>query len=995
MMKTKLAFALVLVFSGITSAYTVPVCVQVCPTDAGPGDEVTLTAFDENGEQVDLTEWTGGVETGFWDCDPSGIFQQADEDGTVTFELADCWYNAEGWEFYVFIPSPFQDVELGISGGDYPHANVADAIAAGGTCEGVSCGASPLPNPIIINPNVMTVYEEGETEGDFDVSLVNQPPSGHTITVTVDPNNGGPSEDITLVGGSGPNGSVALTFNNSNWNVPQTVLFNAIDDDIAEPNDQPQLSEEHTIRLVSSYPGHPTDANFVGENTVTATVIENDFPDSEILYNGIELPYPWPPSYGSVPYEPMPVPYLDDPPAVVLIDVGRQLFVDDFLIETTDMTQTYHQADYYSGNPVITSTTAEEVDSEGNKMAGPFSGGSWYDPDDSLYKMWYRGAWDGLTYSQLYATSTDGKNWDRPNLDVNPVVLLDHFTCTPSNPSAGNPVTIKAYNESNQQVNLGNWDLVEFCWEGNLCVDTTSGITIDGSGGAVFTCTQAMLDVMPYFDFLAENGSGPPETEVFTLPFPFDTIARAGNSVYPFSEADALHRDSTSILLDHNAPASQRFKWFATEFEGGSAYMKHRISSDGIHWSAPESSKLIWGDRSTVFYNPFRDVWVCSQRTEDAPSNGRRNRGYTEGTSAADLMSKIQYNQADTATPPSVHWVGADPLDPRHTDPLWDHIEPELYTLDAMPYESVMLGQFSIWQGPYNIDCGTHWIPKRNDILLGFSRDGFHWDRPDRTRFISSTWDDQSWRMGNVQSVVGTPLVVGDELYFYFNARPKPAPDAEDWDKDYQAGLAILRRDGFASMDASGSAKTLTTRPVKFANGKYLFVNTDCPTGELKVEVLDQNSQVIAPFTLANCDTISEDTTLKQVTWGGSNDLSALQGQATRFRFTLDDGSLYAFWVSPDASGASYGYVGGGGPGFTGPRDTVGQQECGGANLDDISDEINTADLAIVAAHWLFDCTAPDWCSGADMDPVVGDRGSVNLVDFANFALYWLETNCN
>jgi hypothetical protein len=339
-----------------------------------------------------------------------------------------------------------------------------------------------------------------------------------------------------------------------------------------------------------------------------------------------------------------------------------------------------------------------------------------------------------------------------------------------------------------------------------------------------------------------------------------------------------------------------------------------------------------------------------------------------------------------------VHWVGADYLDPHHTDPLWDYIEPQLYTLDCMPYESVMLGQFSIWTGPYNGDCGIHDIPKRCDILLGFSRDGFHWDRPDRTRFIASTWDEQSWRMGNLQSVVGTPLVVGDEMYFYFNARPKP--EDTDWDSNYQAGLAILRRDGFASMDASGSAKTLTTRPVSFS-GRYLFVNTDCPAGELKVEVLTEAGEVISPFTLASCDAISSDTTCKQITWGANDDLTALQDNPIRFRVTLDVGSLYAFWVSPDASGASYGYVGGGGPGFTGPRDTVGQQECGGANLDDISDEINTADLAIVAAHWLFDCTAPDWCSGADMDPVVGDRGSVNLVDFANLARYWLETNCN
>ncbi|MHC4238132.1 MAG: glycosyl hydrolase family 32, partial [Planctomycetota bacterium] len=191
------------------------------------------------------------------------------------------------------------------------------------------------------------------------------------------------------------------------------------------------------------------------------------------------------------------------------------------------------------------------------------------------------------------------------------------------------------------------------------------------------------------------------------------------------------------------------------------------------------------------------------------------------------------------------------------------------------------------------------------------------------TRFISCTWDEQSWRMGNVQSVVGSPLVVGDELYFYFNGRPKPAPDAPDWDGDYQAGLAILRRDGFASMDASGSTKTLTTRPVTF-KGKHLFVNVDCPKGKLKVEVLGKDGKVIAPFTVANCTAISSDKTLVKVNWKDKN-LSALAGKPVQFRFHLTDGSLYAFWVSPDASGASYGYVGGGGPGFTGPTDTVGK----------------------------------------------------------------------
>src|SRR5262249_11919722 len=50
-------------------------------------------------------------------------------------------------------------------------------------------------------------------------------------------------------------------------------------------------------------------------------------PEGEVLPNGIRLPSPWPPRR-AYSLEPMPVPYLDRPPAVIPIDCGRQLFVD-------------------------------------------------------------------------------------------------------------------------------------------------------------------------------------------------------------------------------------------------------------------------------------------------------------------------------------------------------------------------------------------------------------------------------------------------------------------------------------------------------------------------------------------------------------------------------------------------------------------------------------------------------------------------------------------
>ncbi len=53
--------------------------------------------------------------------------------------------------------------------------------------------------------------------------------------------------------------------------------------------------------------------------------------------------------------------------------------------------------------------------------------------------------------------------------------------------------------------------------------------------------------------------------------------------------------------------------------------------------------------------------------------------------------------------------------------------------------------------------------------------------------------------------------------------------------------------------------------------------------------------------------------------------MPALRGKPVRFCFTLRDGSLYAFWVSQNATGRSDGYVAGGGPGFIGMTDTLGR----------------------------------------------------------------------
>jgi hypothetical protein len=139
-------------------------------------------------------------------------------------------------------------------------------------------------------------------------------------------------------------------------------------------------------------------------------------------------------------------------------------------------------------------------------------------------------------------------------------------------------------------------------------------------------------------------------------------------------------------------------------------------------------------------------------------------------------------------------------------------------------------------------------------------------------------------------------------------------------------GLATLRRDGFASMDAVSEPGSLTTRLLKL-DGRYLFVNADARGGELTAEVLAPDGQALPGFATRNCLPVRVNSTCQRISWNGARDLARLRGRPVRLRFHAVKTRLYSFWISPHESGASHGYVAAGGPGFTDPTDTVGRKQ--------------------------------------------------------------------
>lgn len=517
---------------------------------------------------------------------------------------------------------------------------------------------------------------------------------------------------------------------------------------------------------------------------------------AEVLPNGIELPAAWPPkNVATRKYRP--VPYLQNRPAVLPIDLGRQLFVDDFLIEATNLRRTFHRPVPHPASPVLRRESEKE-------FATPFSDGIFYDPAQKQFRAWYR-----CDRNTCYATSPDGVTWTRPQLDVVPGTNIVH--------------------------------------------------------------------------------PGP--------------------------------RDSATIWLDLNEknPALRHKMLVFTRVREENA-IEFRASADGIHWSEPLGRGRTYQkphyDRSTMFFNPFRSKWIYSIRLSNV--GGVAAPELEDGLGRMRMYKEVNnFAEGWKDRAELTQWASADERDLPHPD---IKVLPQLYNVDATPYESLLLGLFNVWRGPENWDIKDR--PKRNEIVLAYSRDGFHWDRPDRTPFIGVSDERGAWNWGNVQSVGGGCLIVGDQLYFYFSGlrgNPESLPK-KNADQDASMGLAVLRRDGFASMDG-GADGTLRTRPLTFS-GRHLFVNADASRGEVAAEMLDAQGRVIKGYEMANSLAVKTDGTRLALHWKNRKDLAALRGRPVAIRFKVSSASLYAFWVSRSEKGGSGGYVAAGGPGFAGTRDT-------------------------------------------------------------------------
>ena len=173
--------------------------------------------------------------------------------------------------------------------------------------------------------------------------------------------------------------------------------------------------------------------------------------------------------------------------------------------------------------------------------------------------------------------------------------------------------------------------------------------------------------------------------------------------------------------------------------------------------------------------------------------------------------------------------------------------------------------------------------PRREGIALSTDAP---WEGPDSAYFVVV---DAGERIGETERY---------RLYYRGMAnRHKPY---EGKDEAYRRGgglgLAILRLDGFASLNASYDGGRVTTKLFR-TNGGSLRVNAKADFGRLWVEVLDGAGQPVPGFARDECQVMQADRVDHPITWKEPASLARLADRPIRLRFYLENVRLFSYRI--------------------------------------------------------------------------------------------------
>ena len=356
----------------------------------------------------------------------------------------------------------------------------------------------------------------------------------------------------------------------------------------------------------------------------------------------------------------------------------------------------------------------------------------------------------------------------------------------------------------------------------------------------------------------------------------------------PLNPAIPSVRTPFNAVYDASDPdPSRRFKGL-----GHARGREPFVSANGIDWKRLDVPSIPSADESNLSLDEKENLFILT--VKQGGPYGRSHAIWTSDDFEQWTNTNVVFH-ADALDQKLGRQIIADRLaNPNLQQPIANdpsHYNVDVYNIGVFRYEGLYIGMPSMYYatGPSADGANTDGF---HLVQLACSRDLQTWHRlADRQSFIGPSptgGDDYDLFM-----IIGpsNAVVHGDELWFYYsgfryrrrpqNARPENGAIC----------LAVLRRDGFISLDADEKGGSLLTDSFKLT-GTRLFVNVAANTGELHVEVLDAQGQVIATSAAYRGD-----QTRAEILWQKGN-LATLKGQTLSLRFRLRNASLYSYWMN-------------------------------------------------------------------------------------------------
>lgn len=357
-----------------------------------------------------------------------------------------------------------------------------------------------------------------------------------------------------------------------------------------------------------------------------------------------------------------------------------------------------------------------------------------------------------------------------------------------------------------------------------------------------------------------------------------------------------------------DADPGRRFKGLFFEHDRS---MRPNVSEDGIHWKRLDVPKLPSMDESNLSYDRANRTFIATLKL-DGP-HGRSHAIWTSKDFNTWTNTKVVFSADDLD-----QTLGRKQIEECLSDPTRRHPEynvpatynVDVYNLGLFRYEGLYIGMPAMyhqtgkvtkdWPGfdEMSMPEDTRKMVRTHGDWAGFhhvqlacSRDLHQWVRlGNRKPFLDLSPETGDAYDTQVILPPSDALVRGDELWFYYTGMRSYGMVSNKLSDQGAICLAVLRRDGFVSLDADATPGTLTTKPF-VVHGTMLFVNVDANGSACDIELLGIDGKP-----LAVSRSLTGDQPRAEVSWK-SGSLADMQDQTVQLRFTLKGAKLYSFWL--------------------------------------------------------------------------------------------------